>query len=210
MGARLPKASQAIFAMLRAVFGTFSFLTGIIAVQIGAAPGDVAAITSINIVFAALLGHMFLKERLRCVHIMALTLSICGATFIGRPEALFGTSQSGRSSLAGNVLALISGFLISCVFICARKSTDISMAHMASLTAAVASPICFVLPFAPFIEEAPFSVALASPKTLAGLVGVTITIIVLGIALDTIGSVMCPAAVSATVRTTSSMVCGYV
>lgn len=208
-GAHFPKTSQAVWAMLRAVFGTLTFLTMIIAVQIGAAPGDVAALTSINIVFAALLGHLFLSERLRCMHILALLLSISGAVLIAKPDIIFGASDSGMSSVIGNLLALTSGFCISCVFICARKSADISMTHMACYTAGVASILCSVLPFAPFIDEVSFSVALASPWTLLALVGASLAITVLAISLDTIGSVACPAAVSATVRTASSMICGY-
>lgn len=208
--APFPKGFQAVWAMLRAVCGCLTFLTMVIAVQIGAGPGDVAALTSVNIVFAALLGHLFLKERLRLVHISALVLSIVGAILIAKPEIFFGASESGMSSFVGNLLALVSGFLLSCVFICARKSADISISHMACYTALVASVLGLTLPLTPFVEEVPFSVGLASPLLLLGLVAATLAIVLLAITLDTVGSVLCPAAVSATVRTASSMLCGYV
>ena len=50
-----------------------------LSVIVGAAPGDVAALTSIDIIAAALLGLVFLGERVSILHLFALILSVAGA-----------------------------------------------------------------------------------------------------------------------------------
>jgi len=200
---------QATWMILRAFFGTSYFVTSILALQAGALPGDVAALTSINIVLAALLGRWLLQERLRGAHLLAIASSIAGAVLISRPEFLFGASADrSDSSWVGCVLALASGFLLSGVFICARKSTSIPVTALSSCTALVGSAMFFVLPLLGVSDES-FEDLLASPGQVLSFIGVLFLAIVSGIGLDTAGSVMCPAAVSASIRTASAMGFGY-
>merc|ERR1719210_2460296 len=105
--ARVPEAHQRKWVALQAIFSTLSFISCIMAVQVHAVPGDVNALTSINVVFAAFMGHLFLSEHLRFVHVVILFCSIAGAVLISQPAFIFGGEGS---SWFGYTLALFSGF----------------------------------------------------------------------------------------------------
>eukprot|EP00928_Gymnodinium_smaydae_P026181 TRINITY_DN20633_c0_g2_i1.p1 TRINITY_DN20633_c0_g2~~TRINITY_DN20633_c0_g2_i1.p1 ORF type:complete len:379 (+),score=68.31 TRINITY_DN20633_c0_g2_i1:41-1177(+) len=203
----LPSKSSAKFMILRALFGSLTFGSSCMAVLVGAAPGDVSALTSINMVCAAVLGHVFLKENLRLVHIAALACSLSGAMFISKPAFLFGAESGG--STGGNMLALASGFAHANVFICARKSADVPVSMM-TLGPALCSTVLFlVLPFTPMVQES-WAIVAEQPFATCGLIVVAFVHSLVAITLSTIGEMMCPAAVSATIFTASSMVFGYI
>jgi len=206
--AALPKRLEGKWVFGRSMFGMLSFVSAVQAVQVGAAPGDVAALTSVNIVVAAIMGHLFLSERLNYEHVGALMCSIIGAVFISKPSFLFGTD--GRDSpWIGYLLALSSGFLQASEFICARKSADVSV-NLLSLFMSVSSlPVFLLLGW--LREGTPSAVANAMSS-----MAVTLSFIAVSCALGfgailagTVGSVLCPAAISATMFTCSSMVLGY-
>lgn len=204
-----PSMAQAKWILLRAAIGTLCFVSNVLSVQAGASPGDVAALTSINMIGAALMGHLFLKEHLRFVHGCALVFSVGGAVLICKPSFVFGSAVSHEGSGLGYVFALCSGILMAGSFICARKSAETPVSFLAFCTAASAVPVLLLLPCTPLVVEAPASVLAASPWLTAGFVAVAFACALAGIALTIAGSVMCPAAVSATVNTGSGMVFGY-
>merc|ERR1719440_220395 len=94
----LPRGmGQWIWAASNGAFATTSFVTSILAVQLGTPLGDVASLMSINIVVAAFLGRAFLGEALKCVHFLALACSVCGAVLISQPPFLFGGAAADAS-----------------------------------------------------------------------------------------------------------------
>lgn len=74
--------------------------------------------------FAAVLAWMFLGERVRALHQLAILLGVCGVcvlAFSGYAEtAALATTLSPNIPL-GNALALLSGLLFGCYFVLARK-----------------------------------------------------------------------------------------
>lgn len=84
----LPRAADAPevkWITTRALLGSVNLLLAVYAVQIGSAAGDVAALMSINVVVAALLGHFLLGERLRWIHSLALVCS--GGVWVAFPRS---------------------------------------------------------------------------------------------------------------------------
>merc|ERR1712046_249429 len=108
------------------------------AVQIDAAPGDVTALTSINIVFAAFMGHLFLAEKMRPIHFVIVLSSILGAMLIAQPSFIFG-GEAG--SWLTYVLALFSGFARAASFVCTRKTRNVSVSVIACATSTFGLPL---------------------------------------------------------------------
>lgn len=78
LGTGLPSSSELKWVLSRSIFGDLHWYLAILAVILGAAPGDVAALTSIDITAAALLGLVFLGEKARIFRFCAWGLG--GAT----------------------------------------------------------------------------------------------------------------------------------
>merc|ERR1740138_10818 len=127
---------------------------GIVAVQMGASPGNVSALTSVNMVFAAVMGHMFLNEKLRWPHLLSLICSLAGALLITKPAFIFGSSQASENAWIGNVLALLAGLGQAAVFICARKSADTSTSLVVAFTGVFAAPFFLLLTSTGIIDDA--------------------------------------------------------
>jgi len=202
-----PRFSDLKWVVSRALFGVSTVILSVTAVQLGSSPGDVSTLTSINIVFAALLGQLFLQERLRLVHVMAVIFSLVGAVLVARPAFLFGSSTTG--SWIGSSLALLSGFMYACVYICARKSREVAVGWLSCATAGAAVPIFLMLPLTPLAQTEAMDLVLAQLLLAATLLGLVLMTTLVAIFLSTLGSALCPAAVSATIYTASSMLFGY-
>eukprot|EP00927_Polykrikos_kofoidii_P018564 TRINITY_DN18610_c0_g1_i1.p1 TRINITY_DN18610_c0_g1~~TRINITY_DN18610_c0_g1_i1.p1 ORF type:complete len:378 (+),score=48.25 TRINITY_DN18610_c0_g1_i1:77-1210(+) len=204
----LPDKLQRKWVFLRGVFGTVAFLLQILAVRVGGQPGDVASLSSVNTVAAALFGRVFLGEALRPLHGISLTCTISGATLIAQPEFLsFDTSSSPRSSsTVGLILAALSGFCYAASFVCSRKAATTSPLHLATC-AAIFSAVGFaVLPFCPWVDDFSWSIPATS---LALWFGVLLPVNVAGWFFLSAGAKWCPAALSSTTNLTSRMVVGY-
>merc|ERR1719329_488969 len=93
-GAKLPPLAEAKWMLLRGLSSACQFILSISAVQVGATAGDVAALMSINIVGAAVLGHFLLQERINGIQAGAAFLSCAGAIFVVQPPFLFGSSSA--------------------------------------------------------------------------------------------------------------------
>merc|ERR1719162_1797649 len=116
-----PTLKQWKWLFLMSVFGFLSFLFSVLAIRLGASPGDVASLQSVNLVVAAVLGRLFLNERLGPAHLVSLLCSVCGAVLISKPEFIFGGSDEeagGASARFGLVFAPISGFFLGSAFVC--------------------------------------------------------------------------------------------
>lgn len=151
---------------------------------------------------------MFLGEKLSWLHYVALILSAVGAILISEPEFIFGSH--GRENTLGSVLALSSGFFQAASFICARKSAHISVSMLTFSSLLLAVFMSLVPPLLPMFHTGSWQTVLDEPSKALGLVFMLLLLTSLSIALPAAGATRCPAAVSATVFTTSCMVSGYV
>lgn len=207
-----PGRSQAKWISLRCIFGTVYWVCSIAAVQIGASPGDVAALTSINLVTAAFMGRLFLKERVHWVHFVALLFSIAGAVLVCQPVFLFGGKSDDDASSAtvlGYVLAITSGFMQGCFFISCRKCAGAS--DWTPAAAMITSTVfCALLPYTGLVSEPSLDIVIAEPWTAIGFTMIAAATTIVSVGTVSFGSALCPAVVSATVYTAASMGSGYV
>lgn len=203
-----PELKDMKWVIARSLLESLHWHSTILAVIIGAAPGDVAALTSVDIIAAAFFGLIFLGETINYLHFIALFLSAVGALFISQPEFLFGSD--GHENHLGSVLALLSGFFQAASFICARKSQHISVAVLTFFSLFLAVFMSLLPPLLPMVHTASWQPVAAEPLKAVGLLLILLLLSTLSIALPAAGGTKCPAAVSATVITSSCMVSGYV
>jgi len=206
--ADMPNAQIWKWLVLRGFFALTAFVLMSSAVRVGASTGDVASLSSINIVVAAVLGRIFLGEPLNRMHVVAICCCVLGTILISRPQFLFGGS-GGDSAWGGYMLAVLAGFTQACIAISCRKAGNASMYFMNSATLMVNGIGFVALPYTPFIEDASLRPLLLSPLAAAAWIGLIFIVTVLSTAANSGGSVWCPAAVSATINTAARMVFGY-
>jgi len=172
--------------------------------------GDVAALTSVNMVVAAFLGRVLLGEALRWIHLFALACSLVGATLISQPSFLFPDSGSGSDSRwVGYVLAPASGFFQAFVFISSRKSAGTSAwLHLLS-TMAQCGLAGLLLPFLPAVSDHTLEPLGELPLLAVGWLALILGSIFVTSLSTSVASRWCPAAVSATTTTAVRMSCSY-
>ncbi|CAE7248273.1 unnamed protein product [Symbiodinium natans] len=211
-GISCPMLGDVKWILARALFENLHWMLAIYAVLVGAAPGDVAALTSIDIIAAALLGLVFLRERISMLHFLALILSVTGALFISQPQFLFGVAEGSEQSPLGYCLAILSGCFQAGAFVCARKSTHIPVSLLTVVSLCLSVPLALVPPSLGLHgdEKAAFKQVLEKPWEALALLSVMTAWVLLSIMLPAAGATRCPAAVSATVYTSASMISGYV
>ena len=164
-------------------------------------------VSGVDIIAAAFFGLIFLGEKISLLHFVALALSAVGAIFISQPGFIFGQKQQ---NLLGSFLALLSGFFQAASFICARKSAHISVAVLTFSSLLLAVFMSLMPPLLPMVHAAKWQIVVAEPWKAMSLVLILLVLSTLSIALPAAGATRCPAAVSATVFTSSCMVSGYV
>jgi len=202
---------QVKWIWLRGVFGCATFMLALLAVAAGAPIGDASALGTINVVVAAILGRMFLGERLRAIHVIAVGASFAGAVLVAKPETLLGMRRvEGGAPWLGYLCALGSGLTSGVLFIASRKSQDISTTLMTSSLAAHLFVACWVVALTGLADDAPLNSLTLSPlASMAWLVGLMVLDSANGIS-TTLGSQICPAAASSTIFTSTQMTLGYV
>eukprot|EP00929_Paragymnodinium_shiwhaense_P069017 TRINITY_DN34826_c0_g1_i1.p1 TRINITY_DN34826_c0_g1~~TRINITY_DN34826_c0_g1_i1.p1 ORF type:complete len:382 (-),score=40.51 TRINITY_DN34826_c0_g1_i1:46-1191(-) len=208
--APLPDRKSLKWVLMRGIASAGMLGSMIAAVQLGAPTGDVAAVSSVNTVFAALLGRAFLGEPLQLSHIVAVLCCIGGGVLISKPEILFGSSVGGVPAVA-YLMAVSSGFWQAMIAISARKASKTSPWFL-NICATVVGAVGFgVLPFTPLTDEPALSVLVQRNLDLGalGVVGNTIMFVVV-IGASTLAAIMCPAAITATVSVSSRITSGYV
>ena len=164
-------------------------------------------VSGVDIIAAAFFGLIFLGEKISLLHFVALAVSAVGAIFISQPGFIFGHKQQ---NLLGSFLALLSGFFQAASFICARKSAHISVAVLTFSSLLLAVFMSLMPPLLPMVHAAKWQIVVAEPWKAMALVLLLLLLSTLSIALPAAGATRCPAAVSATVFTSSCMVSGYV
>jgi drug/metabolite transporter (DMT)-like permease len=198
-----------LWLFFRGFSGASTFILKVLAVGLGASPGDVAALGSINTVVAAMLGRVFLGEPLGWAHGCAVGLSVSGAVLVSQPSFLFESSTEGGAPWLGYIMAALAGFTQACVFISVRKSESVSLwLHLLS-------PVPFLtlgfvsLPLTPLVDDLSMKRLEQSPLEGVGIVFVLLFLHAVAALSNSTASKLCPAALSATVNTSSSMIFGY-
>jgi len=192
------------WVVLRGSFGTISYATSLLAVAYGSPLGDSSALQSINVVVSALLGRAFLGESLRALHVAGLCLSVAGALLVSKPQWLIG-GQDGDAPWLGYSFALLSGFVSGAIFIAARKSQGISPLALTASVTLQEGAIHFVLVWCGSVEEMPLTRLLEVPAEALAMFAFLLFIGTFAAGTTSVGAQMCPAAMSATVYTSTSM-----
>mmetsp|Transcript_9131 Transcript_9131/g.22767 ORF Transcript_9131/g.22767 Transcript_9131/m.22767 type:complete len:382 (+) Transcript_9131:40-1185(+) len=212
VAARKPRLAwhKVMWVVLRGTLGGTYWILSIVAVQEGAPPGDVAALTSINIIAAALLGRAFLGEDLRLPHMLAVVSSIAGAMLITQPSFLFGRVSSLRGvAWLGHFCAAASGITQSLAYITSRKVADVSVGFHTLSSMAASAVIACVIPFTPIAHgESPVAI-LNHPFESMAWIAAAFALATVAVLLACAGALLCPVAVSVTVYTAASMLAGY-
>jgi len=205
-----PEAAERKWVFLRGLCGTSNLLSQLLAVRSGVPMGDIAAFTSINMVFAALLGRLFLGEALGRVHIVALSSSLAGALLISKPGFIFGEPASSSASGVGYLFALAAGVSQAALFICARKSRGSSVLYHSLASQSCAGMTMLLICATGVIEDSSLSNVATFPWEAVGWTGLLYLCVFTGTFFLSSAAKMCPAAVSAMVCTAAHMIIGYV
>lgn len=200
------------WVILRGFFGCGNNVLSVCAVLAGAEVGSVGALGCVNTVVAALLGRLVLGKALGKLHILAVVFSLTCAVLISDPAHAI---SSMGSSLLGNLLALLAGVSLGCMFISSRKSGSASSMMLTTSAMLQRCIICWSLHFIPAVPDGRFELlgkslpqsllffsCLAAPPWPAAIFLTNI--------LSSVASKKCPAALSSTMMNGSCMAFGYV
>mmetsp|Transcript_143162 Transcript_143162/g.398977 ORF Transcript_143162/g.398977 Transcript_143162/m.398977 type:complete len:385 (-) Transcript_143162:396-1550(-) len=200
---------DAKWVIARGFCGTAQFVFSVCAALAGAGVGDIEALGSMNAVVAAVAGRVFLGERLGLWSYLAVLLSVIGAVVISEPWADSNHSGSFSPSFLGYVLALLAGTFYGLMFISSRAGGAASTWLMTFSAMGQRSAVCWILTLSGVVPDGDVGTALAHPWQAVSLVVVVAAVTFSGNFLMTAGSKRCPAAVSATLTTATSMGVGY-
>jgi drug/metabolite transporter (DMT)-like permease len=207
--AQAPQYQQKKWLFLRGAFGTVEFLLVLLASRQGTPLGDIASLTSVNVVLAAILGRLLLHEPLGFLTAIAISFSLAGAILISQPVFLFGKPHDNGTAGIGHALAVVSGIFQACKAIAARKAASVSVEwHV--LNSITAWTVTFIiLPLTKVIRDNPIAARSNSPVQAIGIFCLLITDIIVYSLMACAGVKWCPAATSTTFSIASMMICGY-
>eukprot|EP00931_Biecheleriopsis_adriatica_P104104 TRINITY_DN78841_c0_g1_i1.p1 TRINITY_DN78841_c0_g1~~TRINITY_DN78841_c0_g1_i1.p1 ORF type:complete len:391 (+),score=49.63 TRINITY_DN78841_c0_g1_i1:53-1174(+) len=192
---------------LRGFIGSWNFTLSLLALTLGAPLGDVSALQTINVVFAALFGLIFLGEQLNKLHATSVVLSLVGAVLVSKPDALFQRETS--VPWVGYLLALGAGLLTAAMFIAARKSQGTSSLVLSCSVCVQEGVVQWIIVLTGLVKEDPVHATVSTP----GLTGASLTVLILIVFLYffamNAGSQMCPAVTSSMIFTSVPMTLGY-
>lgn len=157
---KLPTMGDVLRMMAANVILNLCWAFGMLAVQLGASPGDVCALGSINMVVAGLGGYVFLGQPVSRVQAAALALTIMGAVLISKPSFIFGASTMPLSAL---LACLTSGFMDGSFCIIAQLLKAVPVGIVTAGGLLTLSTVCLLFPFTPFVEDGDVSRWLESP-----------------------------------------------
>lgn len=203
----LPEKGASKWVLLSGLFFVGSFVLMIVAVRMGVPLGDFAALNSANVVFAAFIGRVFLRESLRWGHLVAVACTVGGAVLIAQPELLFGSSETSTANGLGYAIAVVSGLCDACIYISVRKAGDTSPWWINLSFTAQAGLV--LLCTAPMVDGFPLQRLMSTPLVTLGVLALYTCIGMTSLVMFTMASQWCPAAISATVDTATRMVVGY-
>jgi len=203
----LPAKEDGKWVLLAGVFFVGSFVLMIVAIRLGVPLGDFAALNSANVVFAAFIGRIVLREALRWGHLLAVVCTIGGAILISQPEMIFGSNGANTVNALGYGVALVSGLCDACIYISVRKAGDTSPWWINLSFTAQAGLV--LIGTAPIVDGFPVARLLSTPWESLGWIGLYTCMGLTSLIMFTLASQWCPAAISATVDTATRMVVGY-
>eukprot|EP00929_Paragymnodinium_shiwhaense_P088238 TRINITY_DN4851_c0_g3_i1.p1 TRINITY_DN4851_c0_g3~~TRINITY_DN4851_c0_g3_i1.p1 ORF type:complete len:385 (-),score=60.70 TRINITY_DN4851_c0_g3_i1:238-1392(-) len=206
--APFPERRNLKWVLMRGLSSAACLGSMIAAVQFGAPAGDVAALGSVNTVFAALLGRAFLGEPLHVSHLVSLLGCMIGSLLISKPEFLFGSTSTAAPTVA-YVLAVISGLSASVISISARKAGDTSAWFLNSSATFVGAATFVAMPLTGLVEEPDLRVLQRSLDIGSVWIAAMVLVMFLDMGSTTLGAMWCPAAVSSTVLVAAQMTLGY-
>lgn len=210
----LPDETQLTWLAFRGFFGALSTFFQLLAVRCGTAPGDIAALASVNTVFAAVFGRIVLGESLLLLQGIALVCSATGSVLISRPRFLFGahaadTAEEGTVWI-GFIMAVAAGMAQAWVAISARKANKCPVLVLSLSPAFFLMAMFMLLPATPLVSESSMDRLLEAPGTTTLFVALFLVMQIGAVGSNSAGASWCPAAVSATTSTCSKMVSGYI
>eukprot|EP00746_Dinoflagellata_sp_MGD_P157852 gnl/MRDRNA2_/MRDRNA2_86332_c0_seq2.p1 gnl/MRDRNA2_/MRDRNA2_86332_c0~~gnl/MRDRNA2_/MRDRNA2_86332_c0_seq2.p1 ORF type:complete len:438 (-),score=46.09 gnl/MRDRNA2_/MRDRNA2_86332_c0_seq2:324-1514(-) len=207
MKVMLPKPREWKWVLLRGLMGATTTVLLILASHMGTPLGDIGALTSVNSVFAALLGRMFLQEPVHARHFLAIILSLVGATLISRPGFIFGSQNS--SNLVGSLFALGSGIGTACIFVLTRKAASIPTSFLCMSISLHNGLVLLFIPDTIIVSDLPWAAISAKRTEFIGWLWAVVAIGGVQQGTGSTGYKYCPAALSAAVDTAMKMVSGY-
>lgn len=202
----LPSREQWKWVLTRSCFGAAQFILRILAVRLGAPLGDVAALSSINTVAAAVLGRMILGEEIQRVHAVGLSCAAAGSIVI----IASGVSRLDTAAIIGFGLAILCAFAQASSLICARKSIGICPAGFSCIDALLISMSVVVLVETGCVQDFTLDPLEESPQQVLAWYGLIIASTLSSTVSVGLGAVLCPAAISATVSTGATIVSSYI
>lgn len=203
----MPKAGEMKWVLLAGMFFSGSFVLMLLAVRLGISIGDFAALNSANVVFAAFLGRVFLRELMHWAHFGAVFCTVVGALLISRPQFLFGGSSDGSAVGHGHILALASGVCDACIYVSSRRLEGCSPWLLNMSFTGQSSIVLFLL--AGLSGTTSLDSFVASPAEGLGWLAAIFVPGMVSMVLFTAAAQACPAALSATVDTATRMMSGY-
>eukprot|EP00746_Dinoflagellata_sp_MGD_P157853 gnl/MRDRNA2_/MRDRNA2_86332_c0_seq3.p1 gnl/MRDRNA2_/MRDRNA2_86332_c0~~gnl/MRDRNA2_/MRDRNA2_86332_c0_seq3.p1 ORF type:complete len:397 (-),score=54.51 gnl/MRDRNA2_/MRDRNA2_86332_c0_seq3:261-1451(-) len=207
MKVMLPKAHEWKWVLPRGLISVVVSVSLLLASQMGTPLGDIGALISVNSVFAALLGRIFLQEPVHARHFLAIILSMVGATLISKPSFVFGSQNNSNS--VGGLFALASGIGMACIFVISRKAAKIPTSLLCVSVGLQNGLVLLFLPDTFFISDLPFVTISTKPMEFSGWLCAVAAITAMQAATSSTGYKYCPAALSAAVDTATKMVSGY-
>jgi len=209
-----PPKGEKRWTLSAGLFMAMSMVLLITSVKLGTPIGDMSSLVSINVVVSALLGRLLLGDPLRWVHAVSALCSLVGALLISRPTILFGReSEAGNipnTAWLGYLVGPVAGFFDACAIISARKCSSTSEWQVALSYYAQAAFLLVILTQVPALEAHPVAKIQASPAEAAMWVGLITVWDLPSMVIYAMAVQALPAALSATVDTTSRIVLGFV
>lgn len=205
----LPDIRAQKWLVARGLFGAASFLCGSLSVRMGTPAGDMAALSSINTLVAALVGRLMLNERLQWIQVMAAFSCICGAVLISKPKFIFGGAGSDMEAWHGYSLALLAGCSQAGISICSRLVKHISPWWPTFAATNVCAIMFAVLPALDVLDDFTLLPFVIQPFESAAWCSLLFIIGTCSMASNSAAGQWCPPAVSATVGTAARIFWGY-
>lgn len=209
-----PPEGEKRWTLSAGFFMAMSMVMLITSVKLGTPIGDMSSLVSINVVISALLGRLLLGDPLRWVHVVSALCSVLGALLISRPTILFGrqieAADTPNTAWLGYLLGPIAGLFDACCIISARKCPSTSEWHIALSYYSQAAIMLAILTQVPALEAHPVAKIQASPAEAAMWVGILTVWDLPGMLIYAMAAQALPAALTATIDTSSRIVLGFV
>eukprot|EP00929_Paragymnodinium_shiwhaense_P003053 TRINITY_DN103456_c0_g1_i1.p1 TRINITY_DN103456_c0_g1~~TRINITY_DN103456_c0_g1_i1.p1 ORF type:complete len:406 (-),score=72.57 TRINITY_DN103456_c0_g1_i1:111-1328(-) len=201
-----------IWVILRGFFGSTSWLFAILAASLGTPVGDISALSSVNVIVAAVLGTTVLKEEMKPSIMLAVALSIVGTLLIAQPEAIFGEGHSASRGVSsfGYLSALGSGVCYGFMFVVSRAaSSQLSPRVMSSAACFQLGAGFIMVSLSDVLPRRDLSVVIEMPGETMFIFAATYAFIIAASNALSLGAMLVPAVASATMLNSTYIGLGY-